>query len=179
MHGYMCGWLHVFLHAWTALCIFACVDDWVYGSLHAWLCAHIGPEWKIFGNHVESWKLLILTIFVHSTMHAVVHTHSHPCSQNCTQLSIHTKMHAAIQTHDHACKYARKCIYGRVDGFVHESSYNSLLCLHRKIHTNHLTYVYHYYCSTSYLLSGLVGAITYSQHEKILYFHGLMIWWTI
>ena len=48
MHGHMRGWLHVFSHVWMAACIFACVDDFMYGSLCAWLRLHTGSESKVF-----------------------------------------------------------------------------------------------------------------------------------
>ena len=125
IHIHPCAWVHtcmhgllcVFSYAWMAASIFVCMDDCMYGSL----CAIS-----------ESWKLLILTLYAHSTMHAVIHTCSSQCTQKCTQLSMHTKIHAAIHSCNHALKYACKRMCGRLDGCVCESSYY-LGCTHYEI----------------------------------------------
>ena len=113
MHGRVSGWLRVFSHAWTAVYIFTCVNDWAFGSLPAWLHGQ-NQKFPWFYNSTFTLKNPILTLCEHVTIHILIHTLSHTCMQKCKQPSIHAKIHAAI----HACDHAHKRMYGCMHGWM-------------------------------------------------------------
>ena len=115
VHGLVCGWWHVFLHAWMAACIFTFMDGYMYGSQLAWLHGHTGSESKVswFNNSTFAKTNFILALYAHCA-------YIHACSDPYMQSFIHAKMHSAIHACKNTCSHAhikpctQACIHARV-----------------------------------------------------------------